>query len=139
MSPDDNTEVPAETVARLRSLCLALPEAHEEQAWRGTRWRIRTRTFAHLLRIDAGQPAAFARAAGTDGPLDVLAFRSSGAELEALGHMGAPFSRPQWAPGVVLRALDGVVDWAEVAELVTESYRVMAPKRLAAKAHPASA
>jgi hypothetical protein len=28
--------------------------------------------------------------------------------------------------------LDGGIDWTEVAELLTESYRLLAPKRLAA-------
>ena len=36
-----NLDVPAEIVAELRSICLGLPEAREEQAWVGTRWRIR--------------------------------------------------------------------------------------------------
>jgi hypothetical protein len=31
--------------------------------------------------------------------------------------------------------LDDEVDWAEVAELVTESYRIVAPKRLAVAVH----
>ena len=51
-----STDVAPEIVARLRSMCLALPEAYEEQAWVGTRWRIRKRTFAHVLTIDAGWP-----------------------------------------------------------------------------------
>lgn len=57
---------------------------------------------------------------------------ASGGELEALSHMGHPFFRPRWAPDVVGVVLDTGVDWGEVAELVTESYRVMAPKNLAA-------
>lgn len=52
----------------LRSICLALPETHEEPAWVGLRWRVRTRTFAHVVRIEGGEPPAFARSAGTDGP-----------------------------------------------------------------------
>ena len=42
-------DVPKALEARVRSLCLALPDAHEEAAWVGTRWRIRTKTFAHVL------------------------------------------------------------------------------------------
>ena len=48
-----------------------LPEAYEEQAWVGTRWRVGTRTFAHVLAVDSGWPPAYARAAGSDGPLTV--------------------------------------------------------------------
>jgi hypothetical protein len=64
-------DVPPEIVARLRAVCLGLPEAYEEQAWVGTRWRVRTRTFAHVLTVDAGWPPAYARAAATDGPVTV--------------------------------------------------------------------
>ncbi|MCW2798958.1 MAG: hypothetical protein JWQ70_430, partial [Aeromicrobium sp.] len=41
-------EVPPEILDRLRPICLGLPEAYEEPAWTGTRWRVRTRTFAHV-------------------------------------------------------------------------------------------
>ena len=47
-------EVPPEIVAKIRSVCVALPEAYEEQAWVGVRWRIRERTFAHVLVLDSG-------------------------------------------------------------------------------------
>jgi predicted DNA-binding protein (MmcQ/YjbR family) len=127
-----DAEVPPEIVARLRAVCLELPETYEEPAWTGTRWRVRGRTFAHVVRIEVGWPPAYARAAGTDGPVTVVTFRSSGGELEALSHLGPPFFRPRWAPDVVGMVLDAGVDWGEVAELVTESYRVMAPKKLGA-------
>jgi hypothetical protein len=68
----------AEIVDRLRSVCLAFPEAYEESAWVGTRWRIRKKTFAHVLTIEAGRPPGYARAAATEGPVTVLTFESSG-------------------------------------------------------------
>jgi hypothetical protein len=108
-----------------------LPEAYEEQAWVGTRWRIRTRTFAHVLQVDAGWPPAYARAAATDGPVTVLTFRSSGPDLDALRRAGKPFFAPVWRADEVGMALDARVDWDEVAELLTESYCVLAPKQLA--------
>ncbi len=126
----DHADVPLEVVARLRAVCLALPEAYEEPAWVGTRWRIRERTFAHVVMIDAGWPPAYARAAGTDGPAIVLTFRSSGPELHALGGAGHPFFRPRWATDIVGMVLDADADWDEVAELLTESYCVLAPRKL---------
>jgi hypothetical protein len=111
-------------------MCLALPEAHEQRAWVGTRWRIRTHTFAHVLTIDAGWPPAYARAAGADGPMTVLTFRSSPPEIDALEASGPPFFRPVWWPDIVGMALDDGTDWDEVAELVTESYCLLAPKKL---------
>lgn len=47
---------------------------------------------------------------------------------EAGGH---PFFKPDWGADVVGMVLDDGADWQEVAELLTESYRVLAPKRLA--------
>jgi hypothetical protein len=133
-------DVPPGIVERLRAVCLGLPETYEEQAWVGTRWCVRGRTFAHVLRIDAGRPPAYARAAGTDGPCTVLTFRSSGPELDVLGGAGHPFFRPVWAPGILGmlldegagsgRGTDWNTDWGEVAELLTESYCVLAPRKL---------
>jgi predicted DNA-binding protein (MmcQ/YjbR family) len=123
-------DVPLDIVAELRSVCLGLPEAYEEPAWVGTRWRIRKRTFAHVLTVDSGWPPAYARAAGTNGPITVLTFRSSGQELNALRSAGHPFFEPRWRADEVGMVLDAAVDWDEVAELLTESYCVLAPKKL---------
>jgi hypothetical protein len=136
----EHAEVPPEIVARLRAVCLALPEAYEEPAWVGTRWCVRKRNFAHVVAVADGWPPAYARAVGTavgpsrrtGGPINVLTFRSSGIELDALGNVGHPFFRPPWAPNIVGLVLDAGVGWDEVAELVTESYCVLAPKNLAA-------
>jgi hypothetical protein len=126
----ERPDVPSETVAALRAVCLALPDAYEEQAWVGTRWRIRTRTFAHVLMVDSGWPPAYARAAGSDGPISVLTFRSSGPELDSLTNADPPSFKPVWFPDIVGMVLDADVDWEEVAELVTESSCALAPKRL---------
>ncbi|WP_158845902.1 MmcQ/YjbR family DNA-binding protein [Saccharothrix deserti] len=120
-------EVPDEIVERLRAVCLAFPEVVEERAWRGTRWRIRQRAFAHVLEVEDGNPPSYAQAAGTDGP--VLTFRSAGPELAALSHAAHPFFKPVWAANVVGLVLDDDTDWDEVAELLTESYRVSAPRK----------
>ncbi|HEY7722164.1 MAG TPA: MmcQ/YjbR family DNA-binding protein [Pedococcus sp.] len=124
------------TVARVGAICLALPEAHEEDAWRGVRWRIRRRTFAHLARVDPADGSVFSRAAPVPHAVDALTFRSSGEELEALVKTGYPFYKPRWNPQVVGLALEPDVDWAEVAELLTESYLLLAPRRLARLVDP---
>jgi YjbR protein len=125
-----HTEVPLEILARLRSVCLGLPDAYEEPAWVGTRWRIRKHTFAHVLTIDAGWPPAYARAAANDGPITVITFQSSGQELDAFSNIGHPFFRPRWRPNIVGMVLDAGVDSTEVAELLTESYCQLAPRKL---------
>jgi predicted DNA-binding protein (MmcQ/YjbR family) len=103
----------------VRQMCLALPETYEEQAWVGTRWRVRGRTFAHVLDIVDGTPPAFATAAGTEGPAHVLVFRSRGIELDALSKRNGML-------------LDESVDRTELGELITESYCTRAPKKLVA-------
>jgi hypothetical protein len=59
-----------------------------------------------------------------------MTFRSSGPELEALRNASYPFFSPRWPPNIVGMVLDAGADWDEVAELITESYCVLAPKRL---------
>jgi hypothetical protein len=125
-------EVPDDVVDRLRGICLALPEAHEEQAWVGTRWRIRTKTFAHVLGISDEYPPAYARDAPLVGDAIVLTFRSSGEELHALTNSGLPFYKPRWNPQVVGMIVEPDADWGEITELLTESYCLLAPKKLAA-------
>jgi len=123
-------EPPGAVVARLAATALALPEAYEEDAWTGVRWRIRARTFAHVLVAQEGYTSAYRDATGISEPTTVLTFRASGDELLALAHAGLPFYKPPWSPTVVGMVLDDATDWAEVAELVTESYRFCAPQKL---------
>jgi hypothetical protein len=126
-------DVAPEVVARLRAVCGRLPETSEERAWVGVRWRIRSRTFAHVLVVAGGWPPAYARAAGSDGPVTVLMFRSTGDELAALRESGPPFFPTPWRPDELGVVLGDDTDWDEVAELVTDSYCTQAPKKLAAR------
>src|SRR5262249_16124552 len=124
--------VPASMLQRLRGLCLALPQAHEEAAWTGTRWRIRTHTFPPLPATQPSWPPAYARAAGTAGPACVMTLRSPLPEADAFAFGWAPFFKPGWWPDIVGMTLDARTDWEEVAALITESYCRLAPKKLAA-------
>jgi hypothetical protein len=115
-----NGEVPFAVEDRVRKLCLALPDAYEEQAWVGTRWRVRKRTFAHVLGVeDDGEDARV-----------VMAFRSTGEELEVLRHGGHPFFVLGWGRDALGMVLDDDTDWDEVRELVVESFCAPAPKKL---------
>jgi predicted DNA-binding protein (MmcQ/YjbR family) len=127
-SPD----VPGDVLDRLRAICLALPESHEQQAWVGTRWRIRTKTFAHVLGISDEYPPAHSRDVPLVGDATVLTFRAAGQELHALANGGHPFYKPSWHPQVVGMIVEPDVDWSEVGELLTESYCLLAPKKLVA-------
>ncbi|MDI2130065.1 MmcQ/YjbR family DNA-binding protein [Yinghuangia seranimata] len=130
MDMDPDGGVAEDALARLREICLALPDAYEEAAWVGRRWRVRDKTFAHVVTVVDGRPPAFAKVIGHDGPATVVTFRSAGEELQALCRAGHPFFRAGWGRDVVGMYLDDATDWGEVAELMTESFCVMAPTRL---------
>jgi hypothetical protein len=133
MATPQRAAVPAPTLARLRSICLTLPEAREEAAWVGTRWKVGDKTFAHVLAVAEGWPPAYARVVGTDGPVCVLTFRSPLPALDAYAYTWPPFFRPGWWPNLVGMRLDpdddSRIDWDEIEGLVTESYRVLAPEK----------
>jgi hypothetical protein len=127
----DRIEPDAEMVARLGALALALPEACEEDAWTGVRWRIRAKTFAHVMVAQPGFESSFRDITGVAEPTTVLTFHATGDELLALSHAGMPFYKPPWSPTIVGIVIDDDTDWEEVADLVTESYRLRAPQKLA--------
>ena len=70
----------------------------------------------------------------------VLTFRAAGFLYDALRGAGPPFFTPvwgtQWGTKVIGVALETGTDWGQVAALITESYRLLAPKRLAAANEP---
>lgn len=117
-------DVPVGVLAQVREICLALPDAYEEKAWAGWRWMVRSKTFAHVLGV-----------VRDDGPVAevVLVFRAAGEELEMLRHAGPPFRVLGWGRDALGLAIDARTDWDEVAELITESYCVMAPRKLVAR------
>ena len=123
-------EVPEDIVERIRRLCLALPEVtvRVDDSLTTTRstaysFDIRRRSFCLLV---ARQDAA-----GESVPLLVL--RSNSAERRALLSIGHPFyAAPRAGRDRVAVRLAGDTDWAEIRELVTESYRILAPKKLTA-------
>jgi hypothetical protein len=83
--------------------------------------------------VSSGWPPAYAAAAGTPGPATVLTFRADGEELAALSAIGPPYFKPVWFRDIVGMVLDERTEWTEVAELVTESYCLLAPARLVAQ------
>ena len=87
-------EPSGDIVARLASTALALPDAYEEDAWTGVRWRVRKKTFAHVLVAQEGYTSAYRDLTGVTEPTTVLTFRSSGDELLALTNAGPPFYQP---------------------------------------------
>ncbi len=107
---------------RLRKICVALPEVHEGPAFNGRSWLIRKNHFCQVFTVVEGHE-----------PRGIIMFRSEPPELDALAHAGHPFFKPRWGTRVMGMVIDDGLDWNEVAELITESYRIQAPKKLAAR------
>lgn len=134
MDRDEHAAFLADCIARVGDTALSLPDAYEEDAWVGVRWRVRTRTFAHVAPVDGSSPAIDLAAGRAERPEPevIMTFRSTGDELDVLVRVGHPFFKPLWSPTVVGVHLTPATDWDEIAELVTESYCFLAPKKLAA-------
>jgi predicted DNA-binding protein (MmcQ/YjbR family) len=108
-------------IDRLRAICLALPEAEEKEAWGDPTFRVRNRIFAMEKR--------------GDGRVSVWCKAPPGSQVVLVGADPGRFFVPPYvgAKGWVGMRLDDGPDWAEVAALVRRSYRLIAPKRLAAR------
>jgi len=123
-------EPDADVVRRIGAITTALPEIVEEEAWTGVRWRVRSATVAHVMVAQPGYESAYRDITGDDSVRTVLTFRAAGDELLALTHAGLPFYKPPWSPTIIGMVVDDDTDWTEVAELLTESYRIQAPQKL---------
>ena len=110
----------------MRKVCLALPEAHEVEAWGEPTFRVRNKLFAMYAAPNnhhgGGRPAVWCKAAPGNQALMVRA--------EPERYFVPPYVGPSGWVGVWL---DGNPDWTEVQELMSDSYRLVAPKRLAAR------
>ena len=110
--------MPEQWVDRLDGLLRDLPQVVCEPAWVGTRWRVQGATVAHVF--------------GGEDQLFRITFRGELDEVMAFQHLGAPYFRAEWGTNVIGMLLDDDTDWAELAELLADSYCLMAPERLAA-------
>ncbi len=117
--------MPPRPLTRLRRLCLALPEAHEVEAWGEPTFRVRNKMFAMYAAAEshhgAGRPSTWVKAIAANQQLMV---RAEPARFFVPPYVG----RSGWV-GV---HLDGDIDWSELGELLRDAWRLAAPKRLAA-------
>ena len=118
--------MPPRPLTRLRKLCLALPEAHEVEAWGTPTFRVRNKLFAMYADADSHHG---------DGRAGVWCKAAPG--NQALMVRDAPdrfFVPPYVGPsGWIGVWLDGDTDWKDLAELLRDSWRLTAPKRLLAR------
>jgi predicted DNA-binding protein (MmcQ/YjbR family) len=111
-------------LAKLTKLCLALPEAAVEIHGSHATFRVRTKVFAYFLDNHHGDGiVAVSCKAGPEDNTALVAAQPDRFYLPAyIGPRG-------W---VALRLDIGDIDWDEVNELVVGSYRLTAPRTLAA-------
>ncbi len=107
----------------LRAICMALPEAEEKPFGGHTAptYRVRDKMFATTTE-QADRPEVWMKLA-------------PGAQTILVESQPERFFVPPYVgkSGWVGIWLDGDVDWEQVESLVRESYRLIAPKRLAAQ------
>jgi len=113
---------PEELLTRVRPLALALPESTEAPRPEGAEFKVRRSTFAHVLTV--------VDPAGNE--VTMLVCRADPEEREVLRAIGHPFFIPGSGRDRVGVLLDHSTDWDELAELITESYLLLAPQKLAA-------
>ena len=122
-------EVPEDIVERIRALCLALPEVAVRVDGSLTRARSTARSF-DIRRRSFCLLVAWEDSTGK--PVPLLVLRVGPDEREALLSIGYPFLASRAGHDRVVVVLTDETDWEEIRELVTESYRVLAPKKLIA-------
>ena len=104
-------------IDRLRQICLALPEAIEQETWEHPTFRVRGKIFV-MASNEAG-PRISCKA-------------PKGVQAILVGADPDRFYVPAYvgSKGWIGVRLDTAPDWDEIAQLVERSYRMTAPKRL---------
>jgi hypothetical protein len=126
---DSPIELPEDVVEKVRSLCLALPEV----TVRVDTSRVRARSTAHSFDIRGRSFCLVVALEGPAGtPIPLLVLRADPVERHVLLTIGHPFFAPTAGPDRIGVRLTPKTDWEEIRELVTESYRRLAPKKLTA-------
>jgi predicted DNA-binding protein (MmcQ/YjbR family) len=105
-----------DVLARVRAICLALPDTKETPTWGKPHFRVGEKIFAGCedgvvgMKLDKGHATA------------LIAADPRCTRAPYVGHAG-------W----ISMDLGGAVNWDEVRELILESYRLIAPKKSLAK------
>lgn len=111
----------ARDLARLRALCLGLPQTSEKEAWGAPTWRVRGKMFAMLDDHHHGAP-------------DFSVWLKSDFETQQLLVETDPasfFVPPyQGKAGWIAARLDARTDWDELAALIEEAWERAAPPAL---------
>ena len=114
--------MPSEVLAQMRAICLALPEVDEIDTGAGKVYAVRRRRFANVVAMDDQRGNAIC----------IVGCHADPEEREFLLHQGHPYFSARNGRDRIGIVVDDATDWTEMAELLTESYRIIAPKHLVA-------
>jgi len=112
-----------EVLTKVRELCLALPEASEKEAWGSPTFRVRGKMFVMYMDNHHGDGRVALWCNATHDGRDTLV-QADDNRFFVPPYMGAR--------GWLGVRLDKRLGWKRITALVEESYRLTAPKRLAA-------
>ena len=116
---------PTQPIDRLRIVCLALPEAHEVEAWSEPTFRVKNKIFAMYAASDthhgAGRPAVWVKS--THLIQDMLIHDDPDR------YFAPPYVGPKGWLGI---RLDRRPNWKTTGDLIRDAYLLTAPKRIAA-------
>ena len=114
--------MPPSPLTRLRKLCLALPEAHEVEAWGEPTFRIRNKVFAMYAHAEnhhgAGRPAVWCKAGPGNQALMVRANPDR--------FFVPPYVGPRGWIGLRLDLPE--TDWDEVAGVIEDAHTFIAER-----------
>jgi hypothetical protein len=116
--------MPANPIIKLRKIALALPEAHEVEAWGTPTFRVKNKLFAMYAKAEThvGRDRDGVWCKAAPGQQNMMV------DAEPQKFFVPPYVGPSGWVGIWL---DGTaVDWPEVAELLRDSFAMIAPKKL---------
>jgi predicted DNA-binding protein (MmcQ/YjbR family) len=106
-------------LARIRKICLSLPDTKETMTWGKPHFRVGEKIFAGYGEENGKRAVGFK-----------LEMAHANLAVQVPGFSRAPYVGHK---GWVSLETDSVKDWEEVREMILESYRLIAPKRSLAK------
>jgi hypothetical protein len=114
-----------ENLARLRAICLALPEVTERLSHGAPTWFVRDKKTVVTYTVDHHG----------DGRVAIWCAAPPGAQAALIEEEPERFFRPAYvgSRGWIGVRLDIEVDWDEVADIIEDGYREVAPKKLIAE------
>ncbi len=128
-------EINPEWLNQARSIALALPESTEIETWGHPTFRVRNKIFTGMGStggsVEFVDPSKMPDYPSGE-PIVTMSMKAAPGEQESLLAQGLPFFRPKYVGnrGWIGIVINDRTDWAEVEELVLDSYVAIAPKKL---------